>query len=318
MYTIDLVNCRFELYKYWFDSNKAVVTYRPNFVLEFKSKTIIMMKTILITGASNGIGKATAKRFSAEGWNVIATMRSPEKEQELINLNNVLVTSLDVEDIQSIKLAIELGIRKFGTIDTVLNNAGFGVFGPFELSTSEQIIKQFDVNVFGLMNVIKEILPHFRANHSGTIINVSSQGGRVTFPTGSLYHATKFALEGFSESLSYELLSQNIIVKIIEPGSTKTNFMSSVTIAENQDIKAYDQFNEAAMEQWNKNDTMQSTVEEIAEVIFAAATDGKNQLRYMAGADTALYFKARQGQTDQGYVNYMRNRFIPEIQESLN
>jgi NADP-dependent 3-hydroxy acid dehydrogenase YdfG len=276
------------------------------------------MKTILITGASAGIGKATAKKFSAEGWNVIATMRSPEKEQELTTHDKVLVTSLDVEDEQSIRQAIQVGMKEFGTIDTVLNNAGFGLFGAFELATSEQIVKQFDVNVFGLMNVIREILPHFRENQSGTIINVSSQGGRVTFPTGSLYHATKFALEGFSESLSYELLSQNIHVKIIEPGSTKTNFMSSVTLTDNPEVTAYNQFNDAAIKRWNQNDTMQSTVEEIADVIYTAATDGKSQLRYMAGGDTALYFKARQNGTDQEYINYMRNRFIPEIQQSLN
>jgi len=274
------------------------------------------MKTILITGASSGIGKATAKKFAAQGWNVIATMRSPEKEQELTQLDHVLVTRLDVQDKESILKAILSGIEKFGKIDVLLNNAGFGVLGAFELSTSEQIKNQFDINVFGLMEVTKAILPHFRQNQAGTIINISSMGGRVTFPTCSLYHATKFAIEGFSESLSYELLSQNIQVKIVEPGSTRSNFIDSASFAADTAITAYDEFNKLALDNWFKNtDPLQSAVEDIAEVIYTAASDGTDQLRYMAGRDTELYLGIRQSKSDQEYVAYMRNSFIPEILE---
>lgn len=272
------------------------------------------MKTILITGASSGIGKATAKKFAAEGWNVIASMRSPEKETELSLLENVLLTKLDVQDKDSIDAAIKSGIDKFGTIDAVVNNAGFGILGAFEKSTDEQIQNQFSVNVFGVMNVIKAILPHFRAKQDGTIINITSQGGRVTFPTCSLYHSTKFAIEGFSESLSYELLSQHIAVKIIEPGSTESNFFNSAGIAADESITAYEEFDKIALDNWNKNDTMTSTAEEIAAVIYTAATDNKDQLRYMAGKDTELYFGIRK-RDDQDYVNYMRKAYIPEIIE---
>lgn len=271
------------------------------------------MKTILITGTSSGIGKATAKKFALEGWNVIATMRSPEKEHELSKMGNVFLTKLDVKDKESIASAIALGIGKFGRIDAVVNNAGFGVLGAFEKTTQEQILEQFAVNVFGVMDVIKAILPHFRENQSGLIINITSQGGRVTFPTCSLYHSTKFAIEGFSESLAYELLSQNISVKIIEPGSTESNFFSAVSMAGNEQIVAYEEFDRIALNNWNKNDTMSSTTGEIASVIYTAATDNKDQLRYMAGEDTHLYFSARQHQSDQEYVNYMRKLFIPEI-----
>lgn len=275
------------------------------------------MKTILITGASSGIGKATAKKFAAQGWNVIATMRSPEKEEELTKLENIVVAKLDVQDSESIKNAIQFGVGKFGKIDVLLNNAGFGVMGAFELATTEQIRNQFDVNVFGVMEAIKLILPRFRQNQDGMIINISSMGGRVTFPTVSLYHATKFAIEGFSEALSYELLPQNITVKIIEPGSTSSSFITSVSLTENTMITAYDEFNKMALANWFKNtDSMQSTVDEIAEVIFTAATDGKNQLRYMAGRDTELYLEKRQSGTDQEYVNYMRESFIPEVVEA--
>jgi NAD(P)-dependent dehydrogenase (short-subunit alcohol dehydrogenase family) len=271
------------------------------------------MKTILITGTSSGIGKATAKKFAAAGWNVIATMRSSEKEEELSAIENIFLTKLDVQDKESIAAAIASGIEKFGNIDAVVNNAGFGVLGAFEKSTSAQIMQQFSVNVFGVMDVIKAILPHFRARQSGLIINITSQGGRVTFPTCSLYHATKFAIEGFSESLAYELLSQNISVKIIEPGSTESNFFSAVSMAGDERITAYEEFDKIALNNWNKNDTMSSKTAEIAEVIYTAASDNKDQLRYMAGTDTHLYFGARQNKSDQDYVDYMRKLFIPEI-----
>jgi NAD(P)-dependent dehydrogenase (short-subunit alcohol dehydrogenase family) len=271
------------------------------------------MKTILITGASSGIGKAAAKKFANEGWNVIATMRTPSKEQELTGVKNVFVTRLDVQDNDSILQAVQAGIDKFGRIDVLLNNAGMGVFGPFELATREQIRQQFDINVFGLMDTTRAVLPHFRANKAGTIINVSSMGGRVTFPSVSLYNATKFAIEGFSEALSYELIAQHIRLKIVEPGSTVSNFIAAVAATENKAITDYDAVNKISMDNWVKYDTMQSTSEEIAEVIFTAATDENDQLRYMAGKDTELYLSVRQGETDQEYVDYMRNRFIPEI-----
>ena len=135
------------------------------------------MKTILITGTSSGIGKATAKKFAAAGWNVIATMRAPEKEEELSAIKNIFLTKLDVQDKESIAAAIASGIEKFGSIDAIVNNAGFGVLGAFEKSTSEQIMQQFSVNVFGVMDVIKAILPHFREKQAGLIINITSQGG---------------------------------------------------------------------------------------------------------------------------------------------
>lgn len=132
------------------------------------------MKTILITGASAGIGRATALQFARKGWNVIATMRSPEKESEFTKVENIFVTHLDVEIKESIHNAIEQGITKFGNIDVIVNNAGYGSFGIFEAATEEQIQRQFNVNVFGPMQVIKSILPHFRKNRQGLIINISS------------------------------------------------------------------------------------------------------------------------------------------------
>lgn len=272
-----------------------------------------MIKTILITGASSGIGKATAKKFSSEGWNVIATMRSPEKEQELKNSNTMLVTKLEVTDMKSIQIAIDAGIVKFGKIDALMNNAGVGTFGAFETATQEQAEQLFNVNVYGYMNVTRAILPHFRKNGHGTLLNVSSQGGRITFPTCSLYHATKFAIEGFTESLSYELISENIEVKIIEPGATDTSFVGSANMGKEDTITNYQKFDKTALETYSRlNEKTQSTSGDIAEIIFEAANDKSGRLRYMVGKDTERLLYARNTMTDQQYVDYMRETYIPE------
>ena len=183
-----------------------------------------MSKTILITGSSTGIGRAAAIKFQKEGWNVVATMRSPQKETELNQLDNVIVERLDVQELASIESAMNAGIEKFGKIDVVLNNAGYGLMGSFESAKRESIQRQYDVNVFGLFDVTRAALPHFRANKSGMFINISSVGGRITFPLISLYHSTKFAVEGFSESVHYELAPLGIKVKIVEPDGVATDF----------------------------------------------------------------------------------------------
>lgn len=273
-------------------------------------------KTVLITGSSSGIGKASAKKFVSEGWNVIATMRSPEKEVELRNFDNILVTKLEVTNPSSIQTAIDDGVKRFGKIDALINNAGFGVFGAFETATEEQVQKLFNVNVFGYMNVIRAILPHFRQRGEGSLLNVSSQGGRITFPTCSLYHATKFAIEGFAESLSYELLPQNINVKIIEPGATDTSFVGSANMGENDSVITYARFDKTALETYAElNEKFQSSPREIAEIIFEAANDKSGKLRYRVGQDTELLLTVRNSSTDQEYVDYMRKRYIPQFLE---
>lgn len=157
-----------------------------------------MNPTILVTGASSGIGKATAKLFNNNAWNIIATMRSPDNEEELTTLDKVLITRLDVTEQASIEAAVNVGIEHFGKIDVLLNNAGYGAYGPLEVFDMEKIKRQFDTNVIGLLATTKSLLPHFRDNKCGTIVNISSIGGQMTFPLGTLYHGTKFAVEGLS------------------------------------------------------------------------------------------------------------------------
>src|SRR4029079_3659266 len=153
-----------------------------------------------------------------------ATMRSPEMADDLQKIVDLECIRLDVTDPDSVQEGIQTALDKFGRIDAVVNNAGFAVVGPFEAATDEQIEQVFQTNVFGVMQVCREILPIFREQKRGTIVNVASMGGRITFPLYSVSHATKWAVEGFSESLQYEVSEFNIKVKIIEPGPIKTDF----------------------------------------------------------------------------------------------
>ena len=251
-----------------------------------------MNKVVLITGASNGIGLHTAKLFQAKNWKVAATMRSPENATELQKIVDIECLRLDVTDVESIKAAIAATLEKFGRIDAVVNNAGYGLLGAFESATQEQIAKQFETNVFGLMNVCREILPYFREQKRGYIVNVASVGGRMTFPVSSLYHATKWAVEGFSESLQYELEEFNIRVKIIEPGPIKTDFYSrSKEITGGAGLSVYDHFISRVMPTMNKGGDDAPDGEIAAQAIYTAVTDGSKRLRY--GANTKGILTAR-------------------------
>ncbi len=147
-----------------------------------------MSKTILITGASSGIGRASTALFAAKGWNVVATMRHPDASLEA---DNLLVEKLDVQDVDSIQHAVDAGIARFGAIDVLLNNAGYGQYGLFEALSREDIQTQFDVNVFGVMNVTRAVLPHFRARKSGVIVNVGSGAGTKAFPWPPSHASTR-------------------------------------------------------------------------------------------------------------------------------
>lgn len=271
-----------------------------------------MSKTILITGSSSGIGKATAKLFQEKAWNVIATMRTPEKEEELDKLENVLVAKLDVLELDTIDTALAAGIEKFGQIDVVLNNAGYGLMGTFESAKRESIIRQFGVNVQGLFDVTQKTLPHFRKNKSGMFINISSIGGRMTFPLMPLYHATKWAVEGFSESLRWEMATIGVKVKVVEPGGVATDFGGrSLDMQHNQELTEYNEFVNSFMKamQASMNPENMSKPELIAEVIYTAATDETDTLRYRAGADAVQLLAARSSMTDDEFFAMMKQQF---------
>lgn len=273
-----------------------------------------MAKTVLITGASSGIGKASAKLFSSQGFNVVATMRNISAGVEFRELSNVLVTRLDLEDQASIQAAIEEGVERFGRIDILVNNAGYGLYGVFEAIPREKLQQQFDVNVFGVMDTIRAILPHFRENRGGTIINLSSGAGHFTLPMISAYCASKFALEGFTEALSYELLALGIGVKLVIPhgGVAETSFQqrSAADFARDGTPVEYEAFLERSVATFARlGGAVAMTSSDVAKVVFEAATDGKQQLRYFVGDAQSGWLKARKELEENDYIAFMRQKF---------
>jgi NAD(P)-dependent dehydrogenase (short-subunit alcohol dehydrogenase family) len=275
-----------------------------------------MKKSVLITGASTGIGQAAAGVFAEKGWNVIATMRNPPPGKPGAAPENILTLRLDVQDPASIGQAIQAGIAHFGKIDALINNAGFGLSGLFESIPPEKAREQFDVNVFGVMEVTRAILPHFRGNGGGLILNISSRGGVVGLPLMSLYCASKFALEGFSEALAYELASQKITVKIVAPGGgAGTQFGQRLAReqAHNQPLPDYNGFTDAIAQANARfaglRQGFSTSSQDVAQVIFEAATDGIDRLRYTVGHDIPPFLKAKKEMADQDYVESMKKAY---------
>ncbi|MDV6235810.1 SDR family oxidoreductase [Leptospira ellisii] len=273
-------------------------------------------KTVLITGSSSGIGKAAAKLFQKKGWNVIASMRNPEKESELKGLPNLILSKLDVTEQDTIDKTIREGIKTFGKIDVIVNNAGYGLVGPFEGASKEQVRRQFDTNVFGLMDVIRSILPHFRENKRGKILNVASMGGRITFPLYSLYHSTKWAVEGFTESLQYELQPLGIQVKLIEPGAIATDFIGrSADPTSDSSPREYKNFSESVFGNMEKA-MMTSSPEAVAKVLYKAANDSSKRLRYVVGMDAKSLLGLRKFLSDGALFGMMRFALLRSVKSA--
>ena len=263
------------------------------------------MKTIFITGASSGLGKATAKLFSAKGWNVIATMRTPAREKELRSLPNISVLELDVSNPKQILEVVERVTSK-GRVDVVLNNAGYALTGPLEASTDEQVVTQINTNQLGAILVTKAFIPHFRERKSGVFLTTTSIGGLVSFPLNAVYHATKWALEGFAESLAFELRPFNISVKTISPGGIKSDFMGKAQMVED---KHYAEMFQKMLAMFG-GAVPGSKPEQIAEVVYEAATDGKEQLRYVAGADAIATYQRRVDVGSEMFHRELMNQFL--------
>lgn len=238
-----------------------------------------MAKTVLITGVSSGIGRVTAELMAQRGWQVAATSRDPAGLQTWASTQNITVLQLDVTDEASIAAAVSTTVERFGRIDVLVNNAGYGLFGPLEGATAEDVEQQFRTNVFGAVALIRHVMPVMRSNRNGTIINVSSIGGRTASPFASLlYHASKFAIEGFSESLRYEASLHGIRVKVIEPAHFKTGFMSrSLRVTAHSE---YDTQFQNYMEWVSEEDRKAPGPEPVAEAILRAAEDQSPKLRY--------------------------------------
>jgi NAD(P)-dependent dehydrogenase (short-subunit alcohol dehydrogenase family) len=246
-------------------------------------------RTVLITGASRGLGAATAALFVKKGWNVAGTMRDPLRPREGPSGEGVAVFPLDVTNDASIARAVAAVRDRFGTIDALVNNAGYAVMGPLEGTRPAQLREQFATNVFGLAAVIQQVLPVMRAQRAGTIINISSTAGRVAFPFEAAYAASKFAVEGLSESLRHELRPFHIKVKVIEPGNIKTGFSRSAQWAEHDAYQPYlagVRDYAAAMEEDLPDPAP------VAAAVYRAATDRSNRFRYRSKAAPLLTIHA--------------------------
>lgn len=267
------------------------------------------MKTIFMTGTSTGLGRAAVKLFAEKGWQVIATMRNPAKETELNGLPNVQVMALDVTDAEQVKKVVSEVIAKYN-VDVVFNNAGYGLAGPFEGATEEQIFRNINTNLFGVMRVTQAFIPYFRKKGKGLFITTTSIGGTVTMPMNSVYHAAKFGVEGWSESLSYELEPFGIVVKTVAPGGIATDFGTR-----SLDISQHEAYAEmftkiAGVFQDPARRSSYSTAEQIAEIVYEAATDGKNHLKYIAGQDAQGYFAMRNSMSQDDFRKEVKKVFL--------
>lgn len=255
------------------------------------------MNTILITGASAGLGKATAKLFQAKGWNVIATMRTPEKETELNQLDHVTLLPLDVTDVAQIHAIVEKALQ-LSDIDVVFNNAGYGLIGALEACTDEQITAQIATNLTGVLRVTQAFIPYFKEKNRGLFITTTSVFGLVSNPLSSVYNATKWALEGWSESMSYELAPFHIGIKTIAPGGIKSNYMNVMQVAGHKD---YAPLMQKMTTVFSDGLLTFTEPEVIAATVYEAATDNKDQLTYLAGPDAYRLVAQRQSQGADGF-----------------
>jgi NAD(P)-dependent dehydrogenase (short-subunit alcohol dehydrogenase family) len=249
-----------------------------------------MSKTIFITGSSTGLGRASALLFAQRGWKVIATMRNPAKESELGQVPGITLLSLDVTKPDEIDAAVAKALA-LGPVDVLFNNAGYGLAGPFEGTSDEQLRAEIDTNLLGVLRTTRAFLPSLRARGSGTIITTTSIGGLATFPFNSVYHATKWALEGWSESLAYELSKLGIRVKTVAPGRITTDFAGrSLVLAHHQ---AYADILAPVVKVFMDPARPGSSAEQIAEVVYEAATDESDRITFVAGEDAKQLYAQR-------------------------
>jgi NAD(P)-dependent dehydrogenase (short-subunit alcohol dehydrogenase family) len=268
-----------------------------------------MSKTIFITGSSTGLGRAAAELFAKRGWKVIATMRSPEKDTALAAIPGVTLLPLDVTQPDQIKSTVARALE-LGPVDVVFNNAGYGLVGPLEGTSDAQLVRQIDTNLLGVIRTTQAFIPHFRERKAGLFISTTSIGGLAAFPFNSVYHATKWALEGWSESLAFELGEFGIGVKTVSPGGIKTDFASR-----SLDMASHGAYGAAVAKVFAvfmdpARAASYSTAEQIAEVVYEAATDGKAQLRYVAGADANALYSQRLAVGVEAFRKAIRDNFL--------
>jgi NAD(P)-dependent dehydrogenase (short-subunit alcohol dehydrogenase family) len=273
----------------------------------------------LVTGSSSGIGFETALLLARNGFNTYASVRNLGKSKNITEIASkeklpLQVVHLDVNDDRSVKEAIDKVVAENQRIDVLVNNAGYGLLGALEDLSIEEIKEQFETNFFGVVRVTQQVLPIMRKQNNGTIVNVSSVGGRIGIPGLSAYHSTKFALEGLSESISYELEPFGIRVVVIEPGVIRTNIMNSSVLAKKaQDpkspyfssIQQLERSFKSAME----NMSASSPPEQVAKVVLQAVTSQSPKLRYAVGNDASSLIQAKTTMSDIEFGGLIKQQF---------
>jgi short-subunit dehydrogenase len=276
-----------------------------------------MHQVALITGCSSGIGYETALMLARNGFHTFATMRDTKKSdslQEIIRNESLdlKIQELDINDDASIENTVNSIKREAKRIDVLINNAGYGLVGFFEDLTLDEIRNQFETNFFGALNITKKIIPIMRLQKSGTIINVSSGAGQVGFPGISAYVSTKFAIEGFSESLMYELFPYGIKVVIIEPGVIKTNFFRNCIVSKHS-MKKSSPYSRS-LDKFQRNiELMQEHATspiDVAKVILQVLGNNEPKQRYIVGNDVAMILEAKKNLSDTEFKKMMMQNII--------
>jgi NAD(P)-dependent dehydrogenase (short-subunit alcohol dehydrogenase family) len=276
-------------------------------------------KIALVTGSSSGIGFETSLLLARNGFSTYATMRNLEKSSKIIDIAKkdslpLEVLRLDVTDENSIKDSVNIIIEKQGQIDVVVNNAGYGSTGAVEDFSIDEIKSLFETNFFGVIRVIQSVLPLMRKQKRGTIVNISSIGGKIPFPFSSSYASTKFALEGLSEALQYEVEQFGIKIILVEPGIIKTNFPDNIKRAK----KAMDPnspYGTLLQRRVNRVRTMFANgtpPEEVAKVILKAVTlhDKEPDLRYVVGSDANSLLEKRRDMPEREFLKFMSKNVL--------
>ena len=275
-----------------------------------------MQKVALVTGSSSGIGLETSLALARDGFYTYAGMRDTSKSQELLDTAKkedlpIQIIRLDVNDTESVISAIQEIERESRRIDVLVNNAGYGQFGCTEDVSVEEFRRQFETNFFSIVQIIQQVAPIMRNQRSGIIVNISSVVGRMGLPGSSAYISTKFALEGLSECLRYELGQFGIKTTLIEPGVIKTNFFSSMKIPESNKDPKYRELTENMLSALKMMVEMGTPPSHVAQVIIGAIHDKEILPRYSAGQDAAMFLEAKNTKTDLEFEKYMSKELFP-------
>ena len=274
-----------------------------------------MEKVAIVTGSSSGIGYETTLALARDGFYTFATVRSAKKAQKILEVTkkeklNIEIIELDIDDEKSIKLAFEKIFSKKQRIDVLVNNAGWALFGSLEDVPIKDFRLQFETNFFGIINIIQRVAPIMRKQGSGIIVNISSVAGRIGFPGSSAYISSKFALEGLSESIRYELGQFGVKIIIIEPGVIKTNFFSSMKIAEPKPDSPYKEITEKVIIGIKMMAELGTPPSEVATAILNAIKEENPRPRYIVGNDAQMFLEAKKTKTDTEFENYLKKELF--------